>query len=119
MQPPSILVYGREPVLLQSRHWVFEVAGFRVASAANLAKARQIAQREPIDLLVLCHTLSKDEYREAVAWADSLPGLKRIVLLPAGAPCSEVSSEEVLNQLAGPRELVAAAHRLLPVLQAA
>ena len=120
MQPsPSILLYGREPNLLQSRRWVFEVGGFQVSSAKNLDEARQIASRQPFDLLVLCHTLSQGECRDARAWARTLPDMKRLMLVARRASGAELANEAVVGQFAGPRELVAVAHRVLASRMAA
>lgn len=113
-QPPSILVYGREPGLLLSRTWVLQAAGFHAQPAGNLCEARKAAGSRAVDLLVLCHTLSSEDCRDALTWADSLPGMKRIVLTSGATSASIPPNEVVLSQFAGARELVAVTQRLLP-----
>jgi len=109
----SILVYGREPNLLQSRRWVFEVGGFQVASAATLAEAQQMTAGQHFDLLVLCHTLSQQESHDALAWARTLPAMRRLSLVTGAVSGGDLAHEAVLSQFAGPRELVSAAQRVL------
>lgn len=115
--PPTILVYGREPGLLETRSWVLQVAGFRVASAGDLQEAQVIAEGRDFDLLLLCHTLSMDECRAALAWADTLPHMKRMVLTATRVPPAELWDEQVLSQTVAARELIASIHRLLPAEQ--
>ncbi len=120
-QPPSILVYGRDSTLLRSRCWVLQAAGFQVSTAETLAEAQDAAAQQSADLLVICHTLSAAECREALRWAHTHPAMKRIVLTAHGLPCSSLADadEEMMSQFAGARELVAVADRLLSAGQPA
>jgi hypothetical protein len=74
--PASILLYGRDPQLLYTRRWVLERSGARVWTATDLSDFDQIALDEPIDLIILCHSLLMEECGRALAlaskrWPDS------------------------------------------------
>jgi DNA-binding response OmpR family regulator len=57
---PRVLIYGRDPSLLETRKWIFERAGYRVSAEADLATAEAILATEGPDLYILCHTLSTE-----------------------------------------------------------
>ena len=114
---PSILVYGRDPSLLDTRRWVLEKAGYRVLSAQTLAEAERIASTEPISLLVLCHSLTTQDCQDALAAANMLQPEMRRLLISANTPvCSHEHKDFVLRAFDGPSALIAAVQELSPQL---
>ncbi|MGI4828914.1 MAG: hypothetical protein ACRYFU_12100, partial [Janthinobacterium lividum] len=84
--PTSILVYGRDPSLLDTRRWVLERAGYRVLTAQTLAEARHLAATEPVSVLLLCHGLSAQDCEDALAVADIIRPEMRRLLITANTP---------------------------------
>ena len=114
---PSILVYGRDHRLLETRGWVLEQAGYRVLTALTLAEAERIAEIETVGLLLLCHSLSVEDYEKALTAVSTIhPDIKRL-LMTANTPLCPLSPDDrVLSAFDGPRALVAAVHELVPRL---
>jgi hypothetical protein len=63
----SVLIFGYDERLLSSRRWVLESQGFRVLTTGKLLEASQILGTERIELLILCQTLSAEDYEGALA----------------------------------------------------
>ena len=115
--PPAftVLIYGHDRTLLDTRRWVLETAGFRVFTVGKMENAAKIVADEQIDLLLLCHTLTAEERRAALAAATALrPGTKRLVMMTT---LQEIGLEEMegesLHIFAGAAGLIAATRKLL------
>lgn len=107
---PSILVYGRDAILLQTRAWILEKAGHRVVSTMRELESNPLS--EPIGLMVLCHTLSPEERRKALlTLATRWPEAKRLQLRPSSGPVE--SDVETFNTFEGPRGLLQKLNELL------
>ena len=115
--PSSILVYGRDPSLLDTRRWVLERAGYRVLTAQTLEEARHLAATDPISVLLLCHSLSAQDYENALAVADSIrPEMRRLLITANTHLCTGRSEDHILSAFDGPRALIAAVQELSPQL---
>ena len=80
--PPSILIYGRDDDLLETRRLVLQQAGFQAWTVTNLADAEKITIMRPGGLLILCHSLSIEECEKALAMAHSRQaGMRNLVLM--------------------------------------
>ncbi len=109
----SILVYGRDQRLLETRSWVLEQAGFHVQTAMALGEAEQVMGNEPVEVVVLCHTLSSSERVEALAAARRLrPGVQRMVMTADALTLPEDGQEETLSVYDGPRQLIRSVQQL-------
>jgi DNA-binding response OmpR family regulator len=81
--PSSIVIFGYDKHLLNSRRWVLESEGYAVKTTSDLMEAGQILSTEPIDLLILCQTLSAEDYASAMALARSVqPAIGILVMDP-------------------------------------
>ena len=113
--PSTILVYGRDPLLLETRSWVLEEAGFHVVTSLDLTDAEHKLAGSSVSLMLLCHTLSSRQRNDALNAATRInPSAHRLLLtasttIPIDAPC-----EPVLSALEGPRALIAAVRKVLP-----
>jgi DNA-binding response OmpR family regulator len=104
---PQILCYGRDFPLLETRKLVLQWVGFRVELAKDRAEFEAIADRERIDLAILCHSLSYGECRETVSLIqDRWPKLKVLILCAGISPYDGDMTAEVLNATEGPRVLL-------------
>lgn len=116
---PSILVYGRDQRLLETRSWVLEHAGYRVFQAADLQEAETRAEAEPLDVAVICHTLSAEECRAALRMLRRLrPEVQRLVMTASATAAQEGQQEAVLSAYEGPLGLLKTVGRLAGVQDA-
>ena len=78
----SVLIYGHDARLLESRKWVMQSWGYRALSIRSIAALNRVPLTPPIDLLVLCHTLSAKECESAIAHARlRWPNVKELALV--------------------------------------
>jgi len=78
----SIVLFGHDARLLETRKWALHSLGYRVLTAMHLAELDRIPNSPPVDLLVLCHTLSAKECAHAAAHASSRwPAIKKLALV--------------------------------------
>ena len=78
----SVLIYGHDARLLESRKWVLQGCGYRALSVRNVAAFNQVPLTPPIHLLVLCSTLSPAECESAIAHAKlRWPNVKELALV--------------------------------------
>lgn len=108
----SILVYGRDQRLLETRSWVLERAGYRVVLALNLAEAEGLARTEPVEVAVLCHSLTANESRAAMVALRRLRPEVRGLVLTVGADVVDGEQEAVMNIYGGPRKLLETVNQL-------
>ena len=109
----SILVYGSDKLLLDTRTMVLENAGFRVFSATESEDAETIIETQGIALIVLCHSLSPQRCEAALRFANALqPAVKTLVLTAGAGTCPEKVPTAVLSAFDGPGELVETVQRL-------
>ncbi len=113
MPTSLILVYGRDARLLETRSWVLEQAGYGVVSAMWWNEAEALARSEPLDLAVLCHSLSAEETQAAlVALRRLRPKMQRLVLTVGATAITDGQQEAVLSAYDGPRKLLEAVAQL-------
>lgn len=103
MTEARILNYGVNKQLRSSRALVFESAGYFVYSAEELEEAKRILTMELIDLLVLCSSLSTEQYDHAAFSARQFRREIKILAMSAEkasyltVPQVEVFSEEFVS----------------------
>lgn len=113
MSMSSILVYGRDQRLLETRSWVLERAGYRVVLATDLAEAERLAKAEALEVAVLCHSLTAEESRAALtAFRRLRPEMRRLVMTVGVTAVADGQQEAVLSAYDGPRRLLEAVERL-------
>ncbi len=113
-KPVSILFYGRNERLLETRSWMLGNAGYRVSTAMELVEFERILQSGPISLSIVCHTLSAEQQRAALTIAKVLrPTVKTLLLITPHLPMPEEDADELLSISEGPGALVASVNRIL------
>jgi DNA-binding NtrC family response regulator len=111
---PSILIYGRDADLLETRRLVLQQAGFQAWTVTNLADADKVMITQPSGLLILCHSLSVGECEKALAMSHSRqPGMKNLVLMGTLPVCKLGQNDELMSSFDGPKALIATVSRLL------
>jgi hypothetical protein len=113
-KPVSIVFYGRNERLLETRSWILGNAGYRVSTAMELVEFERILQSGSISLAILCHTLSAEQQREALTIAKGLrPTVKTLLLITPDLPMPGEDADELLSTSEGPGALVASVNRIL------
>ena len=113
---PSILIFGRDPRLLETRRLILERCGYVVWTAGELATATLILAREDIRLLILCHTIAKEDCGLALALAHRALATQCLVLTAGRTGCVSDRSNQApdqrpdlsLDAREGPLQLIAA-----------
>ena len=78
----SVLIYGHDARLLESRKWVLQSCGYRALSVRHLADLNRVPLIPAVDLLVLCYTLVPRECESAIAHAKlRWPNVKELALV--------------------------------------
>ena len=65
----SVLIFGHDTRLLESRKWILQSWGYRVLCARSLAAIHRLPLQPPVDLLVLCYSLTPKECESAIEHA--------------------------------------------------
>ena len=108
----SILIFGVDDKLLETRKWLLEAQHHRVFTATSLNEFPPPAIH--IDLLVLCHTLTKEACDLALDKASrSWPLATHLNLIGiGGTPCSH--NGPIFSALDGPAGFISTIRQLLP-----
>jgi DNA-binding response OmpR family regulator len=113
-EPPCILIYGSDAVLIQSRGLVLEKAGFSVRTALELNDAELIISTRQVQLCILCRSLSSKECLTLLATAQNLhPKLKILSLHADTTICYMGMDVEVLGTFLSPKSLIETVSRAL------
>jgi len=109
----TVLVYGRDPRLLETRQWLLEAEGYHVLPISGIAQIKSIAP--PVDLLVVCHTVPSDECDLVLELASARwPGAHKLILVARTETPSCAAKAESFHTIEGPAKLVSLVHQLLP-----
>jgi len=111
----SILIYGHDPTLLDTRRWVLEAAGYKVVTVSKMTVATEAMASGGIALCVLCHTLTPEERRAALAVAAAQqPQLKTLSFCTTQESLGEEeTSGETIDNFRGAPGLIAATRKLV------
>lgn len=103
----SVLLYGNDTHLLRTRRWLVESSGLQVFATDQMLALNQIFTEHPIDVLVLCHSLSFEERERAKAIAQAhSPRTKVLVLAVTEAGVRARSSDRMISTADGPKVLL-------------
>ena len=109
----TILLFGRQPELLDSRRWVLETRGYRVVVANSLVEMASLPKDPPVAVALLCHLLTPAERTAATALAATRwPGsVTRALTQSAPTPTGILG--QLMHTSGGPTDLVAMVRTLL------
>lgn len=79
-----MLLYGHDELLLSTRKLVWEWAGHQVSVAQELGQISQVLDREHVDLIVLCYSLSRTECAMAGLIAKSHSEVPTLLMTKCG-----------------------------------
>ena len=110
----SVLLFGHDPRLLQTRSWVFQRNGCAAHTVTSEQEFRtEFLQHHP-HVLLLCQTLSARECEAAASFAEEHGPNTRCILLYTRETGWSLDREHILlNSNEGPRHLVDTVRRVL------
>ena len=102
-----ILIYGHDSSLLDIRAALVRSVGFDVLCAYTRSQLEQLMGGDPIDALILCHTISAEEDEAVLLKAKVLQPQMKVLVLNANQG-NAIYAEEVatLDIWSGPRALI-------------
>jgi DNA-binding response OmpR family regulator len=109
----TILVYGNEPVLVTTRGLILERAGYEVFTAETLANAVLAMMNHPIDLCILCQSLTGEERRRILGTARALQPEIKCVVMDFEESEAPVEGTDHIRGLVGPSTLLEAIANML------
>jgi CheY-like chemotaxis protein len=109
--PASILVYGRDSRLLETRRLVLQTLGAKVYTAANRQTAQQLVHDLQSGVLVLCYTLPPSERDPILSLVEvGYPAMKTLILQADGLAST---ADDHFSIFAGPAALRAKVEDML------
>ncbi len=114
LTPPSVVLFGHDAYLLQTRGWLLASIGPRITIVLDLAELTQLILSQPCDLLILCHSLTPGDCAAALSLASRYAPQMRILGLESGDPFSrQAFPPQVVTSETNPARLISAVHSLL------
>jgi hypothetical protein len=105
--PISILLYGKDTHLLETRKWVLQSRGYRVTATLLLSDINLLPLAPPFALIILCHSLTTQEGQAAIALASSRwPAIKNLVMLVDKSRSPTGLLGQLLHTMGGPTNLL-------------
>jgi hypothetical protein len=109
----TILVYGKDENLLNTRALLLQSTGRRVKQTTTYEGLRVMLQDVSVTVMVICHTLSEAECLAALDTAAKLrPGIKSLVLTRRHSKCGEQYLATVISDFLNPCLLISATNEL-------
>ncbi len=117
--PDSILMFGEDALLLDTRRWVLEKAGFPTTTTATLVGLETAIAEKHHGVLILCYTVSVMDCVTALSVVTSYAPGMQILGLEAGQTGCSPNIAETFNINVGPVGLIAKvrslfSHKLTP-----
>jgi DNA-binding NtrC family response regulator len=109
----SILMFGRDIRLLETRAWVLETAGYKVRTVSSVEALDQVLASESIDLLVLCHSLSTEQCNQTLILTKDLPKVKILLLTTGERGCNSQIQEAIFDITNGPAPFLSTVGKLV------
>lgn len=112
MTGPQILCLGRDVSLLKTRHLVLQTQ-FHATYCGGVHEAQQRWPGCPFDVLVLCHTLTAQDFKQAEEYAAQRTPPAALLLLDATNRTLATPFVHSIRNLDGPAPLLRAVSSLL------
>jgi hypothetical protein len=101
-----VLCFGHNLMLLETRQWILEKR-FLSVYVSSLSDLERVAEGGGFDLLILCPSLSRHDFRKAADLVhDICPRLKVLALSSETTAWDPPVSDQVVIGLDGPRALL-------------
>jgi hypothetical protein len=110
---PSILIFGRDLTLLQTRQLILSRHGYVTLVATDLSGVERSLRENPIRLLILCYTLDALESARSLELARERPATQSLLLVHGESDFVDDGSPHVADVLKGPGKLLSSVDELL------
>jgi hypothetical protein len=108
-----VLCFGHNLMLLETRQWILEKR-FLSVYVSSLSDLKRVAEGGGFDLLILCHSVSRLDFRKAADLVhDICPRLKLLGLSSDTSVWDPMLSDQVMVGMDGPRVLLQMAQETL------
>jgi hypothetical protein len=109
----QILCVGTDPLLLKTREWILS-RRFAVTLATGPVALGEVPLDLQVDLVILCYTMSDEQYDEALAIVSRRWPKANILTLRSPAPSgTQASDDHAFDPFRGPEALLATISELL------
>ena len=109
-----VLCFGHNLMLLETRQWFLEKGFFLSVYVSSLSDFKRVAEGGGFDLLILCHSVSRLDFRKAADLVhDICPRLKILGLSSDTSVWDPLLPEQVMVGMDGPRVLLQLAQETL------
>ena len=104
----KVLIYGKDPILLETRCKVLELAGLHCHSVTNLANVLTAIATEPVGVVVVCSSIPKQEVPQVL---NSISGvgqskLKTIVVTLPDISLPKSNAVAIVESPANPQQFI-------------
>ncbi len=113
MPPYLILSVGLDPSLMRTRTTVLANAGYSVLPSFTTRDAFQIFTSHDIDLVIICHTISKEERAQLIASMKRRNKRTPIISLHSDGEAKEELVDGYVHSLDGPEALLSCVLQVL------
>jgi len=102
-----VLIYGNDPVLLQTRRTLLLKAGFEVWETMDVEEIGPILSLHDVHVIVLCHSLTEEQCKGVFEITRPYEGrMKRLVLAATTYCWTAEVGDEILSIFEGPQALI-------------
>jgi DNA-binding NtrC family response regulator len=110
----TILVYGHDPTLLETRRLILEKAGFTVYNTTEFDEFRLLACTHEFDLIILGSSVPSDEVDRILPVIHQCIPFTRVLVITNGDPVPPLSrNDEAFRALEGPKSLISKVNEML------
>ena len=103
----TILLFGQDAGLVQTRKWILESEGYQTCIVPDFASFQQTALSQPVDLFLLCDSLSPEARTAALTLIhDRWPHAKLLVLASTRSATALHTVEPIFLSMEGPDKFV-------------
>ena len=107
------ILCGDDSHLLESRPSVLRTADIEVVTTLGLPALLIFAASHPADLIVLCHSLSRDDQRSVFSCIRERYNAAEVIVLTSGSEAEPPEMGKCLSAFEGPLALVQLSRKLL------
>src|SRR5438270_6770615 len=80
-EPTTVLIFGHDKSLLETRQWVLQTRGYKVIVVQDLGAIESLPSTRRVDLLLICHSVAAAEREVAIAKVGRRwPGVRHLAL---------------------------------------
>ena len=111
----TVLCFGHDATLLMTRQWMLQRERYNVLAVMSQADYRAEILRGGVDLVVFCQTISEEECRDAVRFAEEhAPSARCVMLRTNHVRALPEGNVVAVDARKGPADFLETITRMLP-----